>query len=225
MSDQIANLTTGVAIATDATALALPPTTYGQVPSWWASDVSGDVPFFELELWADGVVNLTSATLYGAVLHPFSFNDLTVTADATTNQLASNGHGKLTGDGPFTISSTLTLPGGLQATGQYWVIKVDANNFKAAASLTDALAGTAIDLTTNGTGVLTVADDATTMRVHWNTYGLLGLLGDGAIALDAQTSYAERADHSPRCIAYAIVATIASGTGKVSAAMYPIRGA
>lgn len=60
----------------------------------------------------------------------------------------------------FTVNPLLTqgwvdgtLPTGLSAATTYWAIVVDANTFKLASSLANALVGTQIDLTTNNSGV------------------------------------------------------------------------
>lgn len=58
------------------------------------------------------------------------------------------------------------FPGGLGA-GTYYVIKVDGNRFKLATSLVNAQAGTAIDITTAGTGNLTLTPTGTlTMQTN-----------------------------------------------------------
>jgi hypothetical protein len=79
---------------------------------------------------------------------------LTITAvDNATDQLTSVGHGLLTGAGPAAVRNIDgALPAPLAALTDYWVIRVDADTVKLAASSADALAGTPINLTTNGTG-------------------------------------------------------------------------
>ena len=52
-------------------------------------------------------------------------------------------------------STTTTLPAGLSAATDYFVIVLTANTFKLATSLANALAGTAIDITDAGTGTHT----------------------------------------------------------------------
>jgi hypothetical protein len=63
--------------------------------------------------------------------------------------------------------------------------------------------------------------DGGTARVHWHSHGLLGLLEDGTIALDAQKSYMARCRHTPRTIAYAITATFGAGAGAVYGRVFP----
>lgn len=80
----------------------------------------------------------------------------TYTADATTDQLHKVAHLLETGDGTcVTSNSGGALPGGLAAATPYYVIKVDADNFKVATSLANAYAGIAIDITSNGSGTNT----------------------------------------------------------------------
>jgi len=78
---------------------------------------------------------------------------LTFTADSTTDQLTSVGHGINTGDGPGLVRNVNgSLPGGLVTLTDYWFIRVDADHLKVATSNANALAGTAVDITSNGTG-------------------------------------------------------------------------
>lgn len=70
--------------------------------------------------------------------------------DVTANTITLTAHGFVTG---LKIPLTGTnLPGGLSATN-YWAIVVDANTIKVATSLANAVAGTAVDITTQGTSV------------------------------------------------------------------------
>jgi hypothetical protein len=80
------------------------------------------------------------------------------TANATTNVLTSAGHNLHNGD-PVTVASTTTLPGGLSAGTTYYVISVTTDTFQLAATP----GGSAIDLTTTGTGThsFAVADGTT----------------------------------------------------------------
>lgn len=57
-------------------------------------------------------------------------------------------------------SSDTTLPAGLAAVTDYFVIVLSANTFSLASSLVNALAGTAIDITDAGTGVHTFTPTA-----------------------------------------------------------------
>ena len=80
------------------------------------------------------------------------------TAEATDDKLTLTSHGMAQGDGPFQVSNSGgALPAGLSVSTNYWVATVDTvNTFQVASSLANALAGTQIDLTTNGTGTQTI---------------------------------------------------------------------
>lgn len=79
--------------------------------------------------------------------------------DIVNNQVTSVAHGFATGR---KIALTgAGLPTGL-IVGNYWMIAVDADTLKFAASLVDANAGTAIDLTAVGTGTSTMTPAALT---------------------------------------------------------------
>jgi hypothetical protein len=88
---------------------------------------------------------------------------LTFTADSTTNQLTITGHNFNNGDGPVTpYTETGTLPTGspaITALTDYWVKVDDANHVKLAISQANALAGTTIDITANGSGTLKLLYD------------------------------------------------------------------
>lgn len=74
-----------------------------------------------------------------------------------TDSIAETAHGMLTGDGPYRVSNAGGgLPAGLVVDTNYWIIAVDANNYKLATSRANALATTAVDLTTAGTGTHTL---------------------------------------------------------------------
>jgi hypothetical protein len=321
-----------------ATALALPPPDFALVPGYW-SGKGTTVPELEVAIWADGAVDLTGATLYGAQLRPYAPSALAVTGTAAvagsldlstkttdcdtvieagiagaaptepgdgitiafahsvgapnagvltnvglaytftfktavttvanfeaaiaalpanpatgrpdlvvktpgtpTNVLAvtvdefaaapltgaadavltHTAHGLLIGDGPFQLTDAGgSLPTGLALLTDYYVVKVGANTFNVATSITTALSGVVVEFTTNGTGTIDLNSSSSTKRVHWHSMGLLGLAGDGAIDLDAQSSYWDVRKHSPMTIAYALVATIASGSGAITAGIIP----
>ena len=85
------------------------------------------------------------------------FADFVFTADAGTDLATKTAHGLETGFGPIRVSNSGgALPTGLVAGTDYWIINISANTFKFAASYANAIAGTPIDLTTNGTGTQTL---------------------------------------------------------------------
>lgn len=71
--------------------------------------------------------------------------------DDVNDSIAETAHGYLTGlQGQLTTSGT--LPAGLSTSTNYYVIKVDADNYKLAASRALADAGTAVDITSASGG-------------------------------------------------------------------------
>lgn len=161
----------------------------------------------------------TAANLLATTVDEFTATALSGAADAF---LTHTTHGLLTGDGPFLLSDV----GGALSTGtdnvtDYWAVKIGANTFSIATSLVNALSGVVVEFTTNGTGTINWTAEASCQRVHWHSMGFLGLAGDGAITLDGQQSYWDVRKHTSQAIAYAVVATFASGTGKVSGEIRP----
>ena len=84
----------------------------------------------------------------------------TFTADAATDVMTKTAHGFKTGLVVRVSNSGGALPSGLLAATDYYVIYVSADTFKLATSLVNANAGTAINITTNGTGTQTVTPTA-----------------------------------------------------------------
>jgi hypothetical protein len=81
----------------------------------------------------------------------------TFTADNLTEEFtAGAAHGLRTGDGPYKVSTSGALPAGLSSTTLYWIIRTGNATFKLATSRENALAGTAVAITTDGTGTQTL---------------------------------------------------------------------
>jgi len=74
------------------------------------------------------------------------------TATAATDRLGISTHGMATGD-TFWLGAIGSGAGNLAVRTQYWAIYVDANNIKVASSADNAKAGTAIDISSDGTGL------------------------------------------------------------------------
>lgn len=74
-----------------------------------------------------------------------------VTATAATELLAKTAHGLVTAD-PVVITVIGGGAAGLAISTRYWAIKVDADTFKLASTRALAVAGTAIDVTTDSSG-------------------------------------------------------------------------
>jgi hypothetical protein len=79
--------------------------------------------------------------------------------DASANTFTFASHGFVTGLIVRTTTSS-ALPAPLLVATDYFVIKVDANTFKLASTVANAVAGTPIDLTTVGIGDQTVTPTA-----------------------------------------------------------------
>lgn len=78
---------------------------------------------------------------------------LTFTADSSTEICTvAAGHNYGTGDKVWVSNSGGTLPGGLVAGTSYYVIYINGTTFKLATTITNAYAGTAINITSNGSG-------------------------------------------------------------------------
>lgn len=102
-------------------------------------------------------LNAVVGANYTATFAPLTFTPKTFTvADQPTGKLTVTGHGLNTGDGPFQLTTTGGLPTGLSTLTNYWAIAVDANTIQLATSLANALAGTAIVLSSNGTPTNTI---------------------------------------------------------------------
>lgn len=82
----------------------------------------------------------------------------TFTADENADELGVTGHGFVTGQGPFQVTSAGTLPAGLSATSKYYVSVVDSNTVQLheGESREAALAQPAVDFTDAGTGSHTI---------------------------------------------------------------------
>lgn len=94
----------------------------------------------------DAAVDATAGDL------DFATGDVNTTTDVITEAT----HGLSTGGGPYFVSSDNTLPGGLSANTRYWIIAASAGTYQIAASYADAIAETAVDLTTQGAGTHTL---------------------------------------------------------------------
>ena len=96
----------------------------------------------------------------------------TFTAVASTDVCTATGHKLETGDAIQVTNAGGGLPAGLTAGVTYFVIKIDADTFKLADSAAHAAAGTAINITTNGTGTQSIAK-------VFAMYSLLASTGNG----------------------------------------------
>lgn len=121
---------------------------------------------------------------------PGASSTKTFTADSATDQLAVASNTQLTTGLRARLTTTGTLPTPLAANTTYYVIRVSDVAVKLAASLANAKAGTAIDLTSVGSGVHTLLHGLTPFGLlytrpmdlalvpdFWETIVLNGVLG------------------------------------------------
>lgn len=92
--------------------------------------------------------------------------------DTGADTFTINNHGFSTGERVY-ISSTGSIPGGVSAGVEYFVINTGVNSIQLAANSTDAAGGTQIDITSTGSGTITIAH---------TLYLLAG--SNGALSLD-----------------------------------------
>jgi len=85
----------------------------------------------------------------------------TFIAEADDDTMTAVLHGLVTGDPVKVSNSGGALPAPLSASAQYFVINASANTFKLATTYANAMAGTAINLTSDGTGTQTATNGTT----------------------------------------------------------------
>ncbi len=86
----------------------------------------------------------------------FLVADTTFTTTHATEIVNSTGHGLVTGDGPIRLRTTADdLPNGFTKDTDYWVIYASSSTFKLATSYDNAIAGTAVSISDDGTGTHT----------------------------------------------------------------------
>lgn len=110
----------------------------------------------QITSWNSDPIIIEGATSVGAIFNITSTSTAAVVCASATDitnatDLFTKAHTFTTGEKVQATTSS-ALPAGLSTSTDYFVIVVDATNFKLASSLVNALAGTAIDITTNGTG-------------------------------------------------------------------------
>jgi hypothetical protein len=77
--------------------------------------------------------------------------------DISADTITINNHPFTTGERVY-VSTTGSLPTGLQSLTEYFIINAGVNLIKLALTAADAVGGTAINITTTGSGTLTVAN-------------------------------------------------------------------
>lgn len=115
-------------------------------------------------------------------VYPSTVSPLSVAAESDDEVWTAAAHGKATGDGPYQVRGT--LPTGISANTNYWVIVLDENTFQLAASHQDALDELPVSISTDGTGLTLVVTGNMTDTVsykgepwevwkveHWEAFG------------------------------------------------------
>lgn len=208
-----------IAILNAATATVAAGDTIASVFTWMASKPKE----FDLEVWCGTTsTNLSLAEIYALVPHPAVVADQAVTSVANASDTFTRvAHGFVTGDGPFQYTTSGTLPAGMALATNYWIIKLTADTYKLATSLENALLGTPLNITSDGTGTHTLVDTADTQQIAYHSHGVLGAAGSGNITLTSRRAYTVRCAHHTRAVGYTLSATF-SAAGPVSAAICPV---
>ncbi len=104
---------------------------------------------FDADVYPNGVPNISAVVKGKKLFDPraTSFTASSSTVNTTSNAITINSHGLSTFDRAKYDRNSETSIGGITSGTEYYVIKVDANNFKLATNYANALAGTAISLT------------------------------------------------------------------------------
>lgn len=91
-------------------------------------------------------------------------DDIIEVVDDVDNTLTLTNHGLQTADGPVRFVSSGTLPGGIVALTDYWIIRISANEISLASTFHNAYDLIGIDITSPGSGVITLQDTDETVR-------------------------------------------------------------
>ncbi len=195
----------------------IPSTLYG-APSTGSNGQSA-IRKFKICLWGNSSFAVTSGELFAMRQAPLTIaDDAVVSIDATTNIITLTTGGLYTGDGPIGFTGTAS---GFDVAAAYWVIRVGATTIQLATSLSDAWAGTAVDLTSavEAATLVDVTSGNVTCRTHFDSYGLIGYANDGAVTITAQKGWQEVYEHDAGNIGYALSA---SYTGTLFGDIFPI---
>ncbi len=173
MGNQLLQNTKTITVADAVTSLPSPPTSVADVQRWAGTPYT--VPEFDIQFWAADTVDLSDTELFGAFQIPRTF--ASADADSLTNgsnEIDKVAHGFVTGDGPIRVSQA-TLPAELAADTDYWVIRVNDDNFQLASSLESAVEGSGVAFTDDGTGTFSyvgAGDSDASYSLRWASYGI-----------------------------------------------------
>jgi hypothetical protein len=207
-----------VAVCAEAASLPAIPAAgqFGVVPAAWTRE-GMMVGKFDLLIWADGTANLTSVTFDALIPSALVIADDDVdTVDFANDELDITSHAYTWADGPLQLTTSGTLPAGLELSTDYWVIYKDGGTIQLAASRANALAGTAVAIGDAGSGTHTIVDTADSQRLYSYecsevaaTYGLTDKHGATIPVC-----------HKTAAVAYALKATISANN--VWCSMLPV---
>lgn len=95
-----------------------------------------------------------------AILDGFLLDSAAFTVNAATDTLTFNTPNKLATGSRIRITATTTIPGGLLSGTDYFTIKISTTQFKLASTLVNAIAGTVVNITDAGSGLLQAFEQA-----------------------------------------------------------------
>jgi hypothetical protein len=143
-----------------------------------------------------GAILWNKDTLNGLTVNYYSATVAYTTVDTTAETITIASHKFQVGD-TAQVSTTGGLPSGLSASTTYYIIDASSNTIKFATTLANAKAGTAIDLTSQGTGnhtiqsVVILAQDPMIVQAFNQVYVMRlnarPLVWDGATAATGTT--------------------------------------
>jgi microcystin-dependent protein len=140
-------------------------------------------------LLCDGsaVSRTTYSELFTQLFPTIGTFTVTIASPAVVTRTA---HGLQTGDAVY-LTTTGALPTGLSANTKYWVTRVDANSFKLATTLANALASTNINTSGSQSGTHTATGCPYGVGDGSTTFNLPNLKGSVAVGVDTtQTEFA-----------------------------------
>ncbi len=166
-----------------------------------------------------GLVEDTTNVFAGEVKNgAAALADAVFTAEADTELCTSVAHGMLTGAGPYRITTDGAVPTGLAVQTNYWIIRVSADTFQLASSLANALAGTAVAFSTDGTPTNTLVRNLITRL--FNTDSDLSPDVGATLAVNTFLDFTADADVMSRTVAAGDIVSFVATEG--GAATLPV---
>ena len=125
----------------------------GQIDEVRRYTMSNNLGSFTQRLFDENGALISGTNQLVGLASPVS-HTMNFTVNIGSDQLTINDHGLVTGDGPFKVdvSGGGSLPAELSTDALYWAIRVSDNAIQLAANQQDALNGSQINLTTDGSG-------------------------------------------------------------------------